>query len=80
MAIKILKNEEKPETPEILAEAILKVAEGFEKLLNTQLNERAIISLLMGMPGMSGQVSKSQVKLILKNLKTLKGYYLRDNK
>ena len=78
MSIKIKKNEDNPETPEVLAEAIIKIADGFEKLLNTQLNEKAIVALILSMPGMTGQVSKHQIQLVLKNLKTLKGYYLRE--
>lgn len=77
MAIRIIKNQENPETPEILAEAIIKIADSFEKLLKTELNENAIIQLVLGMPGTTGRISKSQIKLVLKNLKTLKGYYLR---
>ena len=80
MAIKIIKNKEKPETPEVLAEAIIRIADGFDKLLSTRINERAITQLLLGMPGMSGQVSKRKVMLILRNLKTLKGYYIRKSK
>lgn len=76
MSIKIKKNKENPETPEVLADAILRIADGFEKLLKTNLNDNAIVQLLMGMPGMSGQLTKSQIKLVLKNLKILKDYYL----
>ena len=80
MALKVKKDEENPETPEVLAEAIVKIANGFEKLLNTPLNEEAIVVLLHNMPGMTGQVSKGQIRLIFRNLKTLKGYYLRGEK
>jgi len=76
MNIKIKKNEENPETAEVLAEAIIKIANGFEKLLSTPLKEDAIVQLLMGMQGMAG-ISKGQVRLILKNLKRLKGWYIK---
>ncbi len=74
--IKIKKNEENPESKEVLAEAIIKIASGFEQLLNTQLKEQAIVQLLMGMSGMAG-VSKSQITLILGNLKRLKAWYIK---
>jgi len=76
MNIKIKKNEENPESAEVLAEAIIKIANGFEKLLSTPLKEDAIVQLLMGMQGMAG-ISKGQVRLILKNLKRLKGWYIK---
>lgn len=76
MNIKIKKNEENPESAEVLAENIIKIASGFEKLLNTSLKEDAIVQLLMGMSGMAG-VSKSQIRLILKNLKRLKAWYVK---
>lgn len=78
MPIKIKKNKENPETPEVLAAAILKIADGFEKLLKTSLKEEAIIQLILGMPGMAGRLTKSEIRLVFKSLKTLKGYYLRD--
>jgi len=76
MNIKIKKNEENPESAEVLAEAIIKIANGFEKLLSTPLKEDAIVQLLLGMSGMAG-VSKYQTRLILKNLKRLKGWYIK---
>lgn len=76
MSIKIKKNEENPESAEVLAENIIKIANGFEQLLNTPLKESAIVQLLMGMSGMAG-VSKHQIKLILGNLKRLKGWYIK---
>lgn len=79
MSIKIKKNEENPETPEVLAESIIRIDDSFEKLLSTRLKQRAIVALLKGMPGMT-TVSKTEIDFILDNLKTLKGYYLRDKK
>ena len=64
MNIKIKKNEENPESTEVLAENIIKIANGFEQLLNTPLKESAIVQLLMGMSGMAG-VSKSQIRVVL---------------
>lgn len=44
--IKIKKNEEAPETAELLAASIVHVAEGFERLRKSALTDRAIIVLL----------------------------------
>ncbi len=74
--VKIKKNEENPETPEILANSILRIAKAFEILMAGPLTQKAYISLLHGMPGMQ-QVSKTQIKLVLENLKKLKSYYIR---
>lgn len=75
--IRVKKSETNPETAEVLASAIIQIAEAFEALLSTKISEDAIVQLLMGMPGMISTVSKSQVKLILRNLKRLKGWYVR---
>jgi hypothetical protein len=74
--IKVIKNEENPETPEVLAASIIKVAEAFESLLATPLKEHGIIALLKDMPGMQ-IVGKREIKLILSNLKKLRSYYVK---
>ena len=74
--IKIKKDEVNPETKEVLAEAIIKIANGFEQLLNTPLKEDAIVQLILGMEGMAG-TPKGQIRLILRNLKRLKGWYIK---
>lgn len=76
MAVKVLKNKENPETPEILAESIIKISDAFQELLSTKLTEEAIVTLLKDMPGM-GSVGKPAIRLVLAKLKTLKGYYIR---
>lgn len=75
MAIRIKKNEEQPESTEILAASIIAIAQGFEKLLSSPLNDEAIIALLFHK--MKGRVGKTEILLVLNNLKTLRGYYLR---
>lgn len=75
--VKIKKTEGNEESAEILAAAVIKIAEGFEQLLNTPLKEKAIVALIAHMPGMSGQVSKGQIELILSNLKRLKAWYVK---
>jgi hypothetical protein len=75
--IKVKKNNENPETPEVLASSIIKIADAFEKLMmKKELTDGAIIALLRDMPGMQG-IGKTEIRLILSNLKKLKGYYVR---
>jgi hypothetical protein len=78
--IKVLKNEANPETPEILAASIIKIADAFERLMSTkELADHAIVALLKDMPGMQN-VGKTEIRLVLDNLKRLKGYYVRSVK
>lgn len=74
--IKIKKNEERPEAVEVLAQSIIQVAEGFEKLQKTPLTQRAIIVLLQDGIG-QGKISKQQIKLVLDNLPRLKAWYIK---
>jgi len=74
--IKIKKNEEKPESTEVLAANIIRIADGFDKLLKSGLSERAYTVLLQDMCG-AGNISKSQIALVLKNLPRLKAWYIK---
>ena len=74
--IKVKKNKDNPETPEVLAESLIRIADGFDYLLKTSLTTNAIIVLLRAMPGMS-QISGRDINLVLTNLPRLKGYYVR---
>lgn len=74
--IKIKKNEDNPESVELLAQSIVQVAEGFEKVLSTPLNRRALIVLLQDGIGTS-KITKSQIELVLDGLPRLKGWYLK---
>ena len=77
--IKVIKNEDKPETPEVLAASIIQIADAFERLMAAKtLTDKAIIALLKDMPGMQ-LVGKTEIRLVLENLKKLKGYYVRKN-
>lgn len=71
--VKVIKNVEKPETKEILAEAIVRISNGFETLQKNGLNEDAIVALVQDQTGLA----KRDIKLVLKSLRTLKGYYCR---
>lgn len=75
--IKVIKNEEKPETPEILAASIIKISEGMQKLAQQgNLTNHAIAILVKNMPNCS-QLSKEDILLVLENIPKLKGYYIR---
>ena len=74
--VKVIKNEENPETPEILAEAIIKISTAAERLVHGPLKPRAIETLLADMPGMAG-VKRTDIRMVLENLPKLRGYWLR---
>ena len=82
--VKIIKNKEKPETTQILAEAIIKISNAMEKLsLESGLSEEALILLIQDNCETikSGYTrtkpTKTIVRIVLRSMKTLKGYYLR---
>ena len=74
--IKIKKNEENPESAELLAQSVIQVAEGFEKILKTPLTQRGLIVLLHDGIGQA-KITKSQIKLVLEALPRLKGWYIK---
>jgi len=74
--IKIKKDEENPESVELLAKSIIQVAEGFAKMLNSPLTQRALIVLLHDGIG-QGRISKRQIALVLESLPKLKGWYCK---
>ena len=76
--IKVIKNQENPETPEILAEALIKISDAMDKLRQKGgLDDDAISALVVNMKGMSGNVSKTDVRLVMDGLARLKSYYIR---
>ncbi len=74
--IRIKKNEENPESVELLAQSIIQVAEGFEKVLKSPLSQRALIVLLHDGIG-TGKVTKMQIRLVLEALPRLKAWYIK---
>ena len=74
--IKIKKNEENPESAELLAQSVIQVAEGFEKMLKTPLTNRAIEVLLHDGIG-AGKITRTQIRLVLEALPRLKGWYVK---
>ncbi len=75
--LRIKKDEENPESPEVLAASLIKIADSFEKIMAAKegLNQDAIVALLFNMRG--NTVGKVEIRLILENLKRLKSYYVR---
>jgi hypothetical protein len=76
MNVKIKKNEQAPESVELLAQSVIQVAEGFKRVLSSPLTERAIIVLLHDGIGQA-KISKSQIKLVLQALPRLKAWYVK---
>ena len=75
--IKVIKNEQNPETPEVLAEALIKIGEGFEAFSKSRLTNRAIVTLLLDLPELRSKVSRSEVEMVLNNLPKLSSYYIK---
>ena len=75
--IKVIKNEEHPETPEVLADSIIRISKAFDSLTKQGLTTRGIVTLLKGMPHMN-DVSTPSIYLVLENLPKLAGYYIRN--
>ena len=76
MNIKIKKDEDNPESVELLAQSIVKVADGFDRLLKSSLHERAYLTLLHDYIG-AGKINKKQISLVLKALPRLKAWYIK---
>ncbi len=76
--IRVVKDPENPETPEVLAAALIKIGDAMERLQQSGgLDDDAIAALIVNMRGMSGKVSKGDVLLIMDGLARLKSYYIR---
>ena len=75
--IKVIKDELKPETPEVLAKALIQISDAFEAFLESSLTRRALITLLLDLPELRGKVSRSEVELVLNNLPKLTSYYVK---
>jgi len=77
--IRISKSDENPETTELLASSVVKVAEAFEKIQKSPLRQRAIVVLLQNGIG-AGRITKSQIQLVLDNLPRLKAWYVKEKR
>lgn len=75
--IKIVKNEEKPETPELLAASLIAISDAMTKLSGKgNLENKAIALLVKSMPYCS-HLKLEEINLVLENLPKLKSYYIR---
>lgn len=75
--IKVIKNEDRPETPEILAAALIQISDAMKKLASKgNLENKAIAVLIKSMEGCS-HLAKEDIILILENIPRLKSYYIR---
>jgi hypothetical protein len=72
--IKVIKNQEKPEPTEVLAEAIIRMGEAADKLKSSGLNETAIIVLLHD----ATKLPKRDIKLVLDSMRKLRSWYCRN--
>jgi len=82
--IKVIKNKEKPESTQVLAEAIIKISNAIDKLSKESgLSEEALVVLIQDnceyiSHGYNRKKpTKAEVRIVLKSMKTLKGWYLR---
>lgn len=71
----IKQNPEKEVPIEIMAEAVVAIAEGFKKLLSTRLTRDAIVVLIKERSG----VSKNQINVVLNNLEDF-SYWLKKER
>lgn len=75
--IRVVKNAENPETPEVLAASIISISESMQKLCGAGgLTEDAIAALVCNMRGNS-HLNKTEVVTVLEGLNRLKSYYIR---
>ena len=73
MTIRVKKTEGKPESTEILAEAITRISDSMEKLLASGVNMNAIIILISH----DTKLGKATIKKVFDSMKRLKGWYCR---
>lgn len=73
VAINLVKSEIEPEPMEIIAASIIRISDGFERLINSGLNERALCVLLKDMTG----ISMADISRVLTALPELKKQFTR---
>lgn len=71
--VKVVKNEDKLESKEILAEAIVRIGASLDALSKSGLNEHAIIVLIQA----ETKISQRDIRTVLGALRKLKGWYCR---
>ena len=73
--VAVVQNAEKPEPLEVIADAIIKVSDGFAELHRSRLTQRAVLVLLHDMIGPG--VRKSDIKTVLEAAPQLKSYFIK---
>ena len=68
-------NKDAPETLEIIADSIIRVADAFEKIKNGRLAQRALLVLIKDLCGSA--VTMYQIELILDTIPKLKQKFIR---
>lgn len=71
--VTVKKNSDKPESTEILAEAIVRIGEGFDRLNKSGVNKKAIVVLICD----ATKLPKKTVTTVLDALPRLRGWYCR---
>lgn len=71
--ISVKKNEQQPESKEILAEAIVRIGKAFEDLQKSGLNKRAILVLVQA----ETKIAMRDIKAVIDALPRLRGWYCR---
>lgn len=74
--IKIVKDQQNPESVELLAKSIVQIANAFEQILNSSLKMKTFEVLLLDMIG-AGKINRTQIRLVLENLPRLKAWYIK---
>lgn len=73
--IKIIKDDLNPETPELLADSIVKISDMADKFFSTQLNKKCIVLLLHDIT----RLPRRDIEMVLDNLPKLKSYYIKKD-
>lgn len=76
----IKQNDDAPVPTEILADAIVTVSRGMQKIMNGTLGENALVLLVQDAAGGRGRISQEDVKLVLRNAARLEELYVRKPK
>lgn len=71
--ISVKKTSGRPETKEVLAEAIVRISEAMTELQASGLNREAVVVLLAA----KTKVSKRDINAVLNGLKSLRSWYCR---
>jgi len=72
----IKKNEENPETVEVIAKSIIDIAEAMQRIENTPLNRRALVVLIKDQTGLP----QRDINLVLNSITDLKKDFIKPLK